>query len=156
MYNELVNSLSAMDANALGNTDCPEHFNRYQASQTSNINFKDASGYEFRTLIVGEIAGSAHGTVMHAIGNYYITPDVGGRLLVETCTEVVPFQAKPIDDATHGVKDMLALVVPTHATTRLLNFWSNQTVPLRSAIDVELGLEADAGEVSAAALHVTL
>jgi hypothetical protein len=156
MYDELVSSLSAMDANALGNTDCPEHFNRYQASQTSNIDFKDSNGYEFRTLIVGEIAGSAHGTVMRAIGNYYITPDVSGRFLAETCIEVVRFQAKPIDDATRGVKDMLALVVPTHATTRLSNFWSNQTVPLRSAIDVELGLEADAGEVRAAVFCVTL
>ncbi|KAJ7829347.1 hypothetical protein B0H13DRAFT_2372630 [Mycena leptocephala] len=129
MYDELADTLTEMGRKALGNLDCPEDFNRYQATPTSNVEFKDSDGYELRTMIVGEIAGSAHGTVLRAIGNYYIAADF-----------------KPIDDTNRGVKDILALVMPTHSTTRLSNFWANQTVPLRSAIDVEIGMESDAGE----------
>lgn len=76
MYDELADTLAEMGGKALGNLDCPDDFNRYQATPTSNVEFKDSSGYEFRTMIVGEIAGSAHGTVLRAIGNYYIAADV--------------------------------------------------------------------------------
>ncbi|KAJ7912821.1 hypothetical protein B0H13DRAFT_2473669 [Mycena leptocephala] len=43
-----------------------------------------------------------------------------------------------------NVKDILALVMPTHAPVRLANFFENQTVPLRSAIDHEIGIESTA------------
>jgi hypothetical protein len=76
MYDELANRLESMGSKALGNLDCPGDFGRFQPSRSSNIEYKDEQGYEFRTLIMGEIAGSAHGTVLRAIGNYYSPSEV--------------------------------------------------------------------------------
>ncbi len=61
---------------ALGNVDCPQDFVRYQPAYSSNIEFRNKDGFEFRTVIVGEIAGPLHGTVMRAIGNYYTGENV--------------------------------------------------------------------------------
>ncbi len=71
LYDELVNNLDAMGKAALGNVDCPADFARYQPAYSTNIEYRTKEGYEFRTVIVGEIAGPMHGTVMRAIGNYY-------------------------------------------------------------------------------------
>ncbi|KAJ7109674.1 hypothetical protein C8R43DRAFT_904739 [Mycena crocata] len=125
MYDELADQLSSMGIKALGNVDCPDDFVRYQPPHSTNIEFRDNAGAEFRTLIVGEVAGSIHGTVLRATGNYFT-----GNF-------------KPIDDTKLNVKDILALTMPTCATTRLANFYENQTVPLRAAIDHEIGIESD-------------
>lgn len=53
-----------------------------------------------------------------------------------------------MDDNSLTVKDILALVMPTYATTRLANFFDNQTVPLHDALDHEIALEDAASEVS--------
>ncbi|KAJ7435206.1 hypothetical protein B0H11DRAFT_2257492 [Mycena galericulata] len=128
MYDELADTLAAMGSKALGNVDCPEDFIRHQTGgHSSNIEFRDKEGFEFRTLLIGEVAGSVHGTVMRATGNYFASADF-----------------KPIDDTKLNVKDILALTMPTSSTTRLANFYENQTVPLRSAIDHEFGIESAA------------
>ncbi|KAJ7486254.1 hypothetical protein B0H11DRAFT_1648474, partial [Mycena galericulata] len=128
MYDELADTLSAMGPKALGNVDCPDDFIRHQTGgHSSNIEFRDKDGFEFRTLLIGEVAGSVHGTVMRATGNYFASADF-----------------KPIDDTKLNVKDILALSMPTCSTTRLANFYENQTVPLRSAIDHEFGIESAA------------
>ncbi|KAJ7455972.1 hypothetical protein B0H11DRAFT_2244316 [Mycena galericulata] len=127
MYDELANTLSSMGVKALGNVDCPDDFQRFQPPHSSNVEYKDSDGFEFRTLIVGEIASGVHGSVLRATGNYYTSGDF-----------------KPIDDNKSNVKDILALTMPTCATTRLANFYENQTVPLRAAIDHEIGIEAAA------------
>ncbi|KAJ7815595.1 hypothetical protein B0H13DRAFT_2461994 [Mycena leptocephala] len=127
MYDELTDTLVAMGDKALGNIDCPDDFSRYQPPYSSNIEFRTSAGFEMRTIIVGEIAGPSQGTVMRAIGNYY----TGNNF-------------QPIDDTKLNVKDILALVMPTHAPVRLANFFENQTVPLRSTIDHEIGIESTA------------
>ncbi|KAJ7130125.1 hypothetical protein C8R43DRAFT_896332 [Mycena crocata] len=126
MYDELADQLSSMGIKALGNVDCPDDFVRYQPPHSTNIEFRDNAGAEFRTLIVGEVAGSIHGTVLLARYRNYFTGNF-----------------KPIDDTKLNVKDILALTMPTCATTRLANFYENQTVPLRAAIDHEIGIESD-------------
>ncbi|KAJ7131261.1 hypothetical protein C8R44DRAFT_613104, partial [Mycena epipterygia] len=110
MYDEIATTLDAMGSKALGNLDCPTDFIRYQPSGSTNIEFRDNEGQEFRTLIVGEIAGSNTGTVLRATGNYYAGNDF-----------------KPINDSKTGVKDILALVMPSLSTDKMANFWDNQT-----------------------------
>ncbi|KAJ7759479.1 hypothetical protein B0H14DRAFT_2634424 [Mycena olivaceomarginata] len=129
VYDEVAGRLSGIAKKALGNLQCPEDFGRYLPPHSFNIEFKDREGFELRTLIVGEIAGSAHATVLRATGNYY-----------------TPADFKPIDDSKTSVKDVLALVVPTCATTKMINYFHNQTIPLREAIDVETNIEQAAGE----------
>ncbi|KAJ7779472.1 hypothetical protein DFH07DRAFT_765757 [Mycena maculata] len=125
LYEELVDALTAMGPKALGNIDCPDDFIRHMpAGYSSNIEFRDKEGFEFRTLIVGEIAAPIHGTVLRATGNFFASNDF-----------------KPIDDTKVNVKDILALTMPTSAPMRMANYYENQTVPLRAAIDHELGIE---------------
>ncbi|KAJ7723088.1 hypothetical protein DFH07DRAFT_783657, partial [Mycena maculata] len=118
MYDEIVQKLVDMGQKALGNLECPEDFVRHHdpSSWSNNIEFRDKDGFEFRTLIVGEIAGSVHGTVLRASGNHYAGTEF-----------------KPIDDSKLGVKDILALCMPTCATTHMANYYENQTIPLRAA-----------------------
>ncbi|KAK7037890.1 hypothetical protein R3P38DRAFT_2770252 [Favolaschia claudopus] len=132
LYDELVQNLQAMGKLALGNVDCPDDFARHQPQYSNNIEFRASSGFEFRTMIVGEVAGSTQGTVLRATGNYF------------TGDPVIFFSFQPIDDSKKSVKDILALVTPTSASNRLANFFQNQTVPLRDAIDQEIELESRA------------
>lgn len=71
LYAELVDNLEALGNRALGNLDYGEGFERYKPQHSNNIEFKDPDGFELRTLIVGEVAGHAHGTQLRASGNYY-------------------------------------------------------------------------------------
>ncbi|KAK6996434.1 hypothetical protein R3P38DRAFT_2799750 [Favolaschia claudopus] len=131
LYDELVESLQAMGNSALGNVDCPNDFTRHQPQYSNNIEFRTSDGgLDFRTAIVGEVAGSLQGTVLRAIGNYYSSEPA--------------MQFQPINDSKKSVKDVLALVTPTLACNRLANFFQNQTVPLRDAIEHELALESRA------------
>jgi hypothetical protein len=112
MYDELADTLTKMGGKALGNLDCPEDFNRYQATPTSNVEFKDSDGYELRTMIVGEIAGSAHGTVLRAIGNYYIAADVSATSVLMIFAYGVSLSLSPSSSSP--------LTIPT-AASRI--FW---------------------------------
>ncbi|KAJ6576251.1 hypothetical protein B0H10DRAFT_2443872 [Mycena sp. CBHHK59/15] len=89
-----------------------------KSSYSTMADVENRGGGEFHTNIIGEIAGPAHGTVLRAAGNHFTRdgPDF-----------------RPVDDSSN-VKDILALVVPTLATTRLANLYENQTVPLRTVI----------------------
>ncbi|KAJ6602994.1 hypothetical protein B0H10DRAFT_2230016 [Mycena sp. CBHHK59/15] len=118
LYERVVDQLVDMGQRALANVDYVIDFSKFFKSWSSNIKFQNRGGGEFHTNIIGEIAGPAHGTVLRAAGNHFTRdgPDF-----------------RPVDDSSN-VKDILALVVPTLATTRLANLYENQTVPLCTVI----------------------
>ncbi|KAJ6576492.1 hypothetical protein DFH09DRAFT_804372, partial [Mycena vulgaris] len=110
LYDSVAKQIQDMGPEALANLDYPDNITHAVEDWSGNHRYLDASGNELRVAIVGEVLGPASGTLLRAQGNHYARD--GDR---------------PVDDTTK-VKDVLALGIPTCATTRLYNTVLNQII----------------------------
>ncbi|KAJ7715806.1 hypothetical protein B0H16DRAFT_1804808 [Mycena metata] len=112
LYDSIADQLLAMGPKALANLDYPTTIKRQIEEWSKNHRYVDLQGKDLRVAVVGEILGPAAGTVVRAHGNYY-TRD-GEKF-------------KPIDDKSK-IKDVIALGIPTSASTKMYNTFLNQII----------------------------
>ncbi|KAJ7439440.1 hypothetical protein B0H11DRAFT_2253912 [Mycena galericulata] len=112
LYDSIANQIAGMGPEALANIDYPDDITRHIEDWSKNHKYLNKDGNELKVSIVGEVMGPALGTIIRAHGNYFARD--GDNF-------------KPIDDKTK-VKDVIALGIPTCATTKMYNTCLNQIV----------------------------
>ncbi|KAJ7177012.1 hypothetical protein C8R46DRAFT_1030227 [Mycena filopes] len=112
LYDSIANQIASMGSDALANVDYGEDFTRVIEDWSKHYHYIDKNGEEFRTSIVGEIAGPVLGTLLRSNGNYFTRDNE---------------DFKPIDDKSK-IKDTIALHPPTCSTVRMYNTYLNQTI----------------------------
>ncbi|KAJ7436015.1 hypothetical protein B0H11DRAFT_1755436 [Mycena galericulata] len=112
LYDSIADQIAGMGPEALANIDYPDDITRHIEDWSKNHKYLNKDGNELKVSIVGEVMGPALGTIIRAHGNYFARD--GDNF-------------KPIDDKTK-VKDVIALGIPTCATTKMYNTCLNQIV----------------------------
>ncbi|KAJ7033615.1 hypothetical protein C8F04DRAFT_1184056 [Mycena alexandri] len=112
LYDSIADQLLAMGPNALANLDYPTTIKRQIEDWSKNHRYVDVQGEDLQVAVVGEIHSPAAGTIIRAHGNFYARD--GDNF-------------KPIDDKSK-IKDVIALGVPTCASTKMHNTFLNQII----------------------------
>ncbi|KAJ7720692.1 hypothetical protein B0H16DRAFT_1432279 [Mycena metata] len=131
LYDSIADQLLAMGPNALANLDYPITIKRQIEEWSKNHRYVDLQGKDHRVAVVGEILGPAAGTVVRAHGNYYTHH--GDKF-------------KPIDDKSK-IKDVIALGIPTSASTKMHNTFLNQIIVGSQITSENAREDARAGKV---------
>ncbi|KAJ7018101.1 hypothetical protein C8F04DRAFT_977888, partial [Mycena alexandri] len=131
LYDSIADQLLAMGPNALANLDYPTTIKHQIEDWSKNHRYVDVQGEDLRVAVVGEILSPAAGTIIRAHGNFYARD--GDNF-------------KPIDDKSK-IKDVIALGVPTCASTKMHNTFLNQIIVGSQITSDNADEDARAGKV---------
>ncbi|KAJ7120674.1 hypothetical protein C8R43DRAFT_1136625 [Mycena crocata] len=130
MYDKFSTQLENMGLTALTNVEYPDDITRKITEWNKEASYVNADGTEFRASVLGEIGGTAMGTVLRSTGNFY-----AGR----------GDNFRPIVDKTK-VRDTIALCVPTCSTVKCYNTCINQCIALGQITAADADEDARKGE----------